>query len=290
MIKFTALARASILVFLATAPTAPAAEVKLQDTPIPFSVPKVSDIPRGEKGDAILLGRRLMSETKRLLPDHVGAEMNCSSCHLLAGKVPFGSPFLGTSRAFPQYNPRAGREVTLAERVNGCFLRSMNGTPLPAESREMKAFLAYMEWLSEGLPPGKGKLPIQGTGIGKINTDLVPDPVNGRRIYDRDCVTCHGSNGEGLTDSQGEYVFPPLWGDKSFNLGAGMARTYTAAAFVYRNMPLAHGMNGLLGQGGALTEQEAVDVAEYFSHQPRPDFPAKAKDWPKGGRPKDARE
>ena len=258
-------------------------------TPIAFAVPKDTDMPKGEAGEMILLGRRLMSETKRLLPDYVGAEMSCASCHLLAGKVPFGSPFLGTSPAFPQYAPRAGREITLAERINGCFLRSMNGKPLPLESKEMKAMLAYMDWLSKDLPSTKGKLTIQGKGIGKINTDLVPDPVNGHKVYDRDCAICHGADGEGKLDTRGEMVFPPLWGDKSFNIGAGMARTYTAAAFVFRNMPLAHGMNGLLGQGGALTEQEAVDVAEYFSHQPRPDFPAKVKDWPKDPKPKDAR-
>jgi thiosulfate dehydrogenase len=43
-----------------------------------------------------------------------------------------------------------------------------------------------------------------------------------------------------------------------------------------------------LGQGG-LTDQEAVDVAEYFSHQPRPDFANKHKDWPNGKKPADAR-
>jgi thiosulfate dehydrogenase len=28
----------------------------------------------------------------------------------------------------------------------------------------------------------------------------------------------------------------------------------------------------------------AIDVAEYFSHMARPDFPDKVKDWPYGGR------
>jgi thiosulfate dehydrogenase len=32
-----------------------------------------------------------------------------------------------------------------------------------------------------------------------------------------------------------------------------------------------------------------VDVAEYFSHQPRPDFAPKLKDWPNGKKPADAR-
>lgn len=257
--------------------------------PIKFAVPRDSAMPAGEKGELVLYGKRLMTETKRLLPDNVGAEMNCASCHLLGGKVPYGSPFLGTWNAFPQYAPRAGREINLAERINGCFLRSMNGKPLKPDSHEMKAMLVYMEWLSSGLPNEKKKFNIEGKGIGKVNTDLVPDPVNGKKIYDQQCTACHGANGEGIRDARGEMVFPPLWGDQSFNVGAGMARTYTAAAFVLRNMPVGHGLDGLLGQGGAMTEQEAVDVAEYFSHQPRPDFPAKVKDWPNGGKPKDAR-
>jgi len=38
-----------------------------------------------------------------------------------------------------------------------------------------------------------------------------------------------------------------------------------------------------------LDDQEACDIAAYFSHQPRPDFPDRVKDWPKGGKPRDAR-
>ena len=111
---------------------------------------------------------------------------------------------------------------------------------------------------------------------------------NGKRIYANQCAACHGDNGEGIKDAAGKWVYPPLWGDMSFNIGAGMARTYTAAAFVKRNMPIGFHGKFPLGQGG-LTDQEAVDVAEYFSHMPRPDFPDKVKDWPKGGKPADAR-
>ena len=67
-----------------------------------------------------------------------------------------------------------------------------------------------------------------------------------------------------------------------------MARTYTAAAFVKRNMPIGVHQGFPIGQGG-LSDQEAIDVAEYFSHMPRPDFAAKVKDWPKDPKPKDAR-
>ena len=89
-------------------------------------------------------------------------------------------------------------------------------------------------------------------------------------------------------NAAGKWVYPPLWGDESFNIGAGMARTYTAAAFVKRNMPIGMHNKFPLGQGG-LSDQEALDVAEYFSHQPRPDFPDKVKDWPKDKKPDDAR-
>lgn len=255
--------------------------------PVAFAVPSDTAIPKTEQGELILLGKRLMTDTKRLLPEHVGAGMNCTSCHLAGAKLPKGSPLVGTVNSYPMYNPRAGRDVTLADRINGCFLRSMNGKPLNKESKEMKAMLAYTEWLASALPPGAKK--VQGKGIGKVNTDLIPDAENGKRIYDQQCAMCHGNNGEGMKDAQNEFIFPPLWGDQSFNIGAGMARTYTAAAFVLNNMPIGHGTNSLLGQGGSMSEQEAVDVAEYFSHQPRPDFPNKVNDWPKGGKPKDAR-
>jgi thiosulfate dehydrogenase len=72
-------------------------------------------------------------------------------------------------------------------------------------------------------------------------------------------------------------VFPPLWGDRSFNMGAGMARTEMAAAFVKHNMPIAWREHFPLGQGG-LSDQEALDVAAYFSPMPRPDFPAIVQD------------
>ena len=74
---------------------------------------------------------------------------------------------------------------------------------------------------------------------------------------------------------------PPLWGPQSFNDGAGMARVSIAAAFVRAKMPL--------GRGGSLTVQQAFDVAAYFTAKPRPGFSATASDWPRGGKPPDAR-
>jgi thiosulfate dehydrogenase len=60
-----------------------------------------------------------------------------------------------------------------------------------------------------------------------------------------------------------------------------MARVSVAAAFVQAKMPL--------GNGGTLNDQDAYDIAAYFTAQPRPKFGRAMKDWSKGGRPADAR-
>lgn len=251
----------------------------------PFVTPRLARLLESPDRTRLIRGMRLNAETRSLLPDHVGNDLTCSSCHLNAGTVADGSPYVGVSAFFPSYAPRAGKEITMEDRINGCFRRSMNGKPLKPDSADMQAMVAYFDWMKGETRP-EDKVP--GRGVGKIDPSLIPDPENGAKIYTAQCAVCHGAGGEGLKDAAGRVVYPALWGDRSFNIGAGMARTYTAAAFVKRNMPIgAHGKFPL-GQGG-LTDQEALDVAEYFSHQPRPDFPDKVKDWPNGGKPKDAR-
>ena len=154
----------------------------------------------------------------------------------------------------------------------------MNGRALPYNSTEMNNILAYMQWLSTGVPTGSS---VKGRGVGSIDQDINPNPDHGKLVYAAKCAACHGAEGLGIRDPDGSYAMPALWGKDSFNDGAGMARTYVAAAFVKRNMPL--------GQGNTLTDQEAVDVSEFFTHQPRPIYPHKANDWPKGDQPDDAR-
>ena len=250
-----------------------------------FETPRLAGLLSASNADQVLRGMRLHLQTKALLPDNVGNALNCTSCHLNAGTVADGSPFVGVSAFFPGYAPRAGKEVTLEERINGCFRRSMNGQPLPVASADMQARVAYFDWMKMNTAPGDK---VAGRGVGKVDPGIKPDSQNGKVVYVQQCAVCHGDNGQGLKHADGSFVFPPLWGDESFNIGAGMARTYTAAAFVKRNMPIGFHQKFPLGQGG-LSDQDAVDVAEYFSHQPRPDFADKAGDWPKGGKPADAR-
>lgn len=262
------------------------AELKLQKLAgTETKTPRFAALLQERQAPQLVQGMRLMTETRQLLPKHVGNDLNCSSCHLNGGTVAKGSPFLGVSAFFPSEAPRAGKVINLAERINGCFRRSMNGKPLPPDGAEMQAMVAYMGWMKGEYREGD-KVP--GRGVALIDRSLVPDTVNGRKIYDQHCAVCHGANGEGQVDAGNSPVFPPLWGQRSFNIGAGMARTYTAAGFVKANMVMGHGQTFPLGQGN-LSDQDAVDVAEYFSHMPRPDFPDKVKDWPKGKKPVDAR-
>ena len=245
---------------------------------VPFDVPDEITIPSGPKGAAIELGKQLITSTHRMLPKNVGNGLTCANCHLGAGTVAFAGPFVGLTGVFPDYRTRGADIDNLAERINDCFLRSMNGKPLAYNSTEMNAMLMYINWLSTGVPVGSS---VVGRGMGKVNSSLTPNAIHGKQVYVDKCAICHGADGAGTKNPAGGYVFPPVWGNLSFNIGAGMARTYTAAAFVKGNMPL--------GQGNTLSEQDAVDVAEYMTHQPRPAYAEAKNDYPKGGRPKDAR-
>jgi thiosulfate dehydrogenase len=243
-----------------------------------FNPPPDASIASGPKGEAIKRGKLLLTETRQRLPNNVGNGLNCSSCHLAAGATPNASPWVGIWGVFPEYRSRSGKLISLQERVNDCFERSMNGKPLSFASNEMNDILAYMQWISTGVPTGMN---VKGRGFGALDQKLTPDAGNGKTVYGAKCASCHGADGQGIANGAGGYVFPPVWGKDSFNDGAGMARTYTAAAFVKHNMPL--------GQGGTLSDQEALDVSEFFTKQARPVYPGKANDWPNGGKPKDAR-
>ncbi len=235
---------------------------------------KIADQPNAE---AIVYGKKLIENTHIELPNNVVAKMNCTNCHLNAGTVPNAMPFVGVDDRYPKYRARSGKEDNLAERINGCFQRSMNGTPLSEDAPEMLAMIAYMEWLSSEVDDGKL---VEGVGLSKLDP-LTPDVDNGKLLYQAKCQMCHQADGAGLATPDGTRLYPPLWGDDSYNLGAGMARLHTAAAFIKWNMPF--------GQGGSLSDQEAYDIAAYFSTQDRPDFTHKTKDWPNGGKPDDAR-
>ncbi|HTW83152.1 MAG TPA: c-type cytochrome [Candidatus Sulfotelmatobacter sp.] len=212
-------------------------------------------IPPGPQGELIRYGRALLTDTQANAGPYVRAGMSCDACHLDAGTKPHGGSLLGIAANFPQWNKRAKRFITLQDRLDECFLYSMNGTPPPPNSREIIALSAYVTWLSQGAVIGRG-FPDQG--FVTVDAPKPPDAANGAKIYAAQCSACHGADGAGNAAAK----FPPLWGPTSFNDGAGM--NTKMPAFVKANMPL--------GRGGTLSDQEAVDVSAYVLSHARPHF------------------
>lgn len=232
--------------------------------------PADSEIPAGTFGASVRRGLALLMATRDSLPAHVGNALRCTSCHLDAGRRENGS-WIGSFAHFPQYRSRRGAVELIEDRVNDCFRRSLNGTALAPDGPDMRDIVAYLAFLSWRSPVGAP--PPSGARLQRFAT-FTADTARGRATFDSICAVCHGDAG------QGTIVAPPLWGPRSFNIGAGMARVRTAASFIRDNMPF--------DRPGSLTDQQAFDVAAFVVAQPRPDFPGKEYDWPNGDAPPDA--
>jgi thiosulfate dehydrogenase len=214
-----------------------------------------AQLPSGPEGELIRYGRDLITHTRKYASKYVKAGMDCSACHIDAGTKPRGGSLLGIYAKFPQWNQRAKRFIALQDRLQECFLYSENGYAPPANSREIIAMTAYIAWLSRGAPVGQG---FPNQGFVTVHAAAPPNKAAGAKIFAAKCAACHGADGQG-NDSAG---FPPLWGPKSFNSGAGM--NTKMPAFVKANMPPT--------APGSLTDQEAVDVSAYVLSHPRPKF------------------
>lgn len=254
-------------------------------SPPVWTVPEVGALPDDDRGRLVRRGRDLITATYAHIGPEVpepakrlaGNNLACSNCHLDAGTKKFGVPLFGLVELFPQYSARLGAEITIEDRVNSCMTRSMNGRALPTDGPEMQAIVAYIRFLSSGVPAGKV---LSGLGTGAMpELNRAADPVRGKTIYAKACLACHNTDGSGirrsLPTSDLGYMVPPLWGKDSFNNGAGMARLITAANFVHFNMP--HGTDYLNPQ---LTVEQAWDVAAYMISQPRPTKAGLDKDFP----------
>ncbi|MGH9359682.1 MAG: c-type cytochrome [Terriglobia bacterium] len=223
---------------------------------VPLRVPPDSSIPPGPVGDLVRLGKNIITDTPKYAAAYTGNDMKCSDCHVGGGTVAFASPLGGVTTLFPWYSPRAQRVITIQDRLNECFVRSENGKPLPSSSREMIAMIAYMNWLSQGVPMGST---VKGRGLLRLETPAKIDAKAGEQIYAKQCSVCHGSSGQGMPG-----MFPPLWGPRSINDGAGMSKVPKTAAFIKANMPPS--------KPGSLTVQEEFDVAAYVDSHPRPHY------------------
>ena len=233
----------------------------------PFRVPSDAELRDSAYRVSALRGRAILLATRDSLPRNVGNSLRCASCHLDNGLRPNAMPWVGSYARFPQYRARSGKVDLIEDRINDCFERSMNGKALAPAGRDMGDIVAYLAFLSNGIPVGAQ---MDGQGLARLKP-LNGDLKRGVAIFASTCTRCHGANGQGTA------LAPPLWGAHSYNVGAGMANIITAASFIHALMPI--------DRAQRLTEQQAFDVATYINTRPRPDFPRKVHDWPKGGKP-----
>lgn len=243
-----------------------------------WSAPLIDTIAETPQGDLIRYGRDLIANTSRYLGPkgivaHITNGMNCQNCHLEAGTKIWGNNYSAVYATYPRFRERSGTNENIHKRVNDCIERSLNGTALDTTSKEMQAISAYINWIGKNVP--KGKKP-PGVGISDIPfLDRAADPAKGKIVYGNRCQNCHGTEGQGLMNVDGiSYLYPPLWGNNSYNIGAGLFRLSRFAGYVRDNMPFGASHNNT-----QLTDEEAWDVAAFVNSQPRPVKDLK-KDWP----------
>jgi thiosulfate dehydrogenase len=242
-----------------------------------WHAPDISSIPQNEQGDQIRYGRDLIVRTSYYFGPKGTIEamtngMNCQNCHLDAGTKPLGNNYSAVASTYPKMRARSGQIESIEKRVSDCFERSLNGKSPANDSREMKAIVAYINWLGKDVV--KKDVPA-GSGIANLKfLDRAADPAKGKLVYDLKCKSCHNENGEGQMGADGLYTYPPLWGDHSYNVGAGLFRLSRFAGYVEMNMPF-----GASYAKTQLTPEEAWDVAAFVNSQKRPGKDL-SKDWP----------
>jgi thiosulfate dehydrogenase len=223
----------------------------------PVSKEQVDD----KLAEVVKLGESIVENTTThpMSKGYVGNALNCTSCHLDNGRHEKAGTFLGTATAYPAWSPRENRVITLEDRVLNCFMRSCNGTRPPLGSEVSVAVTAYITSLSQGQTLRMNfKRPI-GPGAIKLLA-LKPDQADiqrGAALYTSRCAECH------LKDGQGDKDNPPVWGERSYNDGAGLSSVENLAAWLKVAMPL---------DDTDLTDQQALDIAAYVNSHKRSHF------------------
>lgn len=260
-----------------------------EDTTV-FSAPDTSTIPHDQFGEMVRYGRELILHTAHYIgPDgtvskNLGNKMNCTNCHLDAGTRPFGFNFFSSYARYPQYRGRENEVLDIAQRVNNCIERPHSGTPLPLDSKEMVAMVCYIRWIGTG---GKIGQHVKGDESLEVEyPDRPADPKKGAEIFAANCASCHGKDGQGqMTPDSSTYIYPPLWGPHSYQVGSSPYRVVKLARFIKGNMPdkIASWKKPFL------TDEQALDVAAFVNddsihtrpmkkNRAVPDYPeAKAK-------------
>ncbi len=251
----------------------------VKEDPLAWYPPDIYSLVNSPGSDLVLYGRELILHTAKYFGPRgslkkISNGMNCGNCHLDAGSRPYGNSFAAVAANYPKFRNRSGKVESVEFRINDCFERSLNGKVLDTLSREMRAMVAYIKWLGKDVHK---KIAPKGSGVPKIEIlKRAADPANGRQVYVNKCLRCHGDSGGGmLSPDSTEYSYPPLWGQNSYNVSAGLYRISALAGFVKYNMP--YTITQTVPQ---LSDEDVWDVSAYICSQQRP-VKFFEQDWPK---------
>src|SRR5438034_1635609 len=100
----------------------------------------------------------------------------------------------------------------------------MNGTPLSSDGGDMRDIVAYLWFLSRGVPIAPPPTPAGGANRLAKWAGFRADTAAGGRVYASACATCHGPDGQGTAAA------PPLWSPASDKTGPGLAPSRPSAA------------------------------------------------------------
>jgi len=231
-----------------------------------------------EKKAQLAYGKELIAHTSKYLGPQgtvmpISNGMNCQNCHLEAGTKIFGNNYGSVASIYPKFRARSGTVENIFKRVNDCIERSLNGKALDTGSKEMLAIAQYITYIGGNVEKGQKA---KGSGLKDLTyLSRAADAQKGKTVYVAKCQSCHQPDGGGLLMAdKSEYSYPPLWGNHSYNDGAGLYRLSNFAKYVKYNMP-----QGVVHDSPQLTDEEAWDVAAFVNSQPRPHLEV-PKDWP----------
>lgn len=231
----------------------------------------VNDLPVDSTSKMIRYGYNLLMETSNIVGPEVkdtamrfaGNNLECRNCHFDAGLAKNTYNLVGVANRYPSTDKSTGQTTSLVQRVNGCFIRSMNGRPMPENSFHMKSIIAYLNWISSGVLDNLEGINIKD--VDKLNR--APDTNRGKSVFANNCMSCHADLGLGVlknTEIQGgvKYIIPPVAGNDSFNDAAGMANMDYLVKFLKTQMPK--------NKPGSLSLEDAYDCAAYLLTLNRP--------------------
>ncbi len=232
------------------------------------------DYPKGKLGEVVKLGEDILlhTDTNSLSKEYVNSKLQCANCHRKGKDGRVGTTdkigtFIGTATAFPAYSKRYKDIISLQNRIDGCFMRCMGGKKSVVNTKVGIAVESYITWLSTGMEINmsakapRTPLKIESWSRNRKKFQKLFKKVthqnylNGKKLYESKCASCHGQNGEGVSS------FPPLWGDLSYTADGSMAKLSNGATWIQDNMPLETPQT--------LTNSETVDITLYINAQDR---------------------